>query len=289
MYTSNERQLFDSHESGNPIAMARGEVHLWCAHYGEMRDERLLAYYWTLLSGDERKQQQRFHFEKDRLRYLVTRALVRLTLSRYAPVEPCEWNFVANAYGRPEARYPAARSPRLKFNLSHTDHLIVLAVTAGRAVGVDVENIRVRDAPIGIADRYFAADEVAALKRVSHVEQQRRFFEYWTFKEAYIKARGMGLSLPLDKFSFHLAEERSVSVRIDPELNDHATRWQLWQFAPAPEYLAALCVERHGLLPATVVLREVMPGVRERVLRADFTRVSRVLMSSELHAEETAC
>lgn len=256
------------------IAIAPDQVHLWSVHYRGVQDENLRAYYWTLLSEEERQRQQRFHFPKDRLRYLVTRALVRLTLSRYAAVEPGEWIFTANAYGRPQAQNPAAGRLRLKFNISHTDDLIVLAVTCGRAVGVDVENVRVRAAPIGIADRYFAQDEVAALSVASPAEQQRRFFEYWTFKESYIKARGMGLSLPLDKFGFRLADERAVSLWIHPQLEDHPRRWQLWQLAPSAEYLLALCVERYEPLATTVVLREVMPGARERMLRADFTRSS---------------
>src|SRR5205823_5574435 len=117
-------------------------------------------------------------------------------------------------YGRPETANSEASN--LSFNISHTHSLIVLGVTRGRALGVDVENFRAREVSIDVADRYFAPQEVAVLNASPQHEQQYRFFEYWTFKESYIKARGMGLSLPLDKFSFHYPDDGAVGIDIDP-------------------------------------------------------------------------
>jgi 4'-phosphopantetheinyl transferase len=162
----------------------------------------------------------------------------------------------------------------LRFSISHTHSLIVLAVTRGRALGVDVENVCARDASLDIAERFFSPSEVATLAGAPAKEQRDRFFEYWTLKESYIKARGMGLSLPLDKFSFRYPDARSVEIVIDPELADHPGRWQFWQFRPRPEYLVAMCAERAGAQSPVVVIMKAVPMMTETVLDADFCRTS---------------
>ncbi len=255
-----------------PILLTPDDVHVWLSDYAAIGDQRLHAAYRELLDPAERAQEPRFHFERDRQRYLVTRALIRTVLSRYAAVAPKQWLFSVNAYGRPEPANEQATVTGLTFNVSHTHSLIVLAVTKGRAVGVDVENVSGREASIDVADRYFAPAEVAVLHAAPRQEQQRRFFEYWTFKESYIKARGMGLSLPLDKFAFHYPDDRCVEITIDGELNDDAARWQFWQFQPTEEYLVALCAERTGARPPRVIVRHAVPMLTETTLAPPFLR-----------------
>jgi 4'-phosphopantetheinyl transferase len=250
------------------------EIHLWLVDYDEIADERLHAAYRDLLDAAERNQEPRFYFERDRRRYLVTRALVRSVLSRYLAIDPRECLFSTNAYGRPDVANSQPDEGCLSFNISHTHSLIVLGVTRGRALGVDVENVSARQVSIDIADRYFAPPEVAALRARPAHEQQDRFFEYWTFKESYIKARGMGLSLPLDKFSFHYGDDRSVAIAIEPELADDPARWQFWQFRPSPEYLVAICAERVGAGAPRLIVRQAIPMQSERPLVPEFLRVS---------------
>lgn len=250
------------------------EIHLWLAPYDGIDDEALHAAYRRLLDAAEREQEPRFYFARDRRRYLVTRALVRTVLSRYAAIAPEDWVFSANEYGRPEIANPQARDAGLSFNISHTHSLIVLGVTRQRALGVDVENVVAREAAIEVANRYFAPSEVAVLHAASPQEQQYRFFEYWTFKESYIKARGMGLSLPLDRFSFHYRDDRAVEIAIDPALGDEAARWQFWQFQPAPEYLVAICAERTGAAPPRLTVRTAVPMQSENEYAPRFLRVS---------------
>ncbi|WP_257389120.1 4'-phosphopantetheinyl transferase family protein [Tahibacter caeni] len=243
------------------LAVADG-VDVWLAFYNEITDAALLEHFSSLLSRAEREQEARFHFADDRRRYRVTRALQRTVLSRYAPVAPTDWSFATNDYGCPRVAATHAAAAGLSFNLSHTRGLIALAVTRDRAVGVDVENLAVREVAVGIADRFFAPVEVEALAAVPAAQQQHRFFEYWTFKEAYIKARGMGLSLPLDKFSFRFPEQGAVQLAVDAELGDDAGRWRFAQYRPTPEHLLALCVEHGGPLRAPPVrLRKVVPAV----------------------------
>ena len=255
------------------LPLTAGEIHLWLTDYEEIGDEQLHASYRELLNPAEKAQEPRFYFARDRRRYLVTRALVRTVLSRYVPeVDPREWVFSANAWGRPEIVNAEAND--LSFNLSHTHSLIVLAVTRSRALGVDVENFRARQVSLDIADRYFAPQEVTALNAVPADEQQDRFFEYWTFKESYIKARGMGLSLPLDKFSFQYPDDRAVEISIDAELADDAARWQFWQFRPRPEYMVALCAERLDAQSPNVMVRQAVPLVGETLVFPQFLRLS---------------
>jgi len=244
-------------------APASDGVDVWLAYYNEIADPALLDHYSSLLSAAERQQETRFHFADDRKRYRVTRALLRTTLSHYAPVAPAQWSFATNAYGCPRIAASHGSAAEISFNLSHTRGLIALAVSRGRAVGIDVENLAVREVSTGIADRFFAPAEVQALAAVAPARQQERFFEYWTFKESYIKARGMGLSIPLDKFSFCFPHEAAVQLALQAELGDDAARWDFAQYRPTPEHLLALCVERRPppwALPR-VSLRRVVPMV----------------------------
>lgn len=262
-------------EAGNAIIpLTSGEIHLWLAFYDEINQEHLHSAYRELLNDAEKQQEPRFYFARDRRRYLVTRALVRTVLSRYIPIHPRDWTFSTNAYGRPDIANELPEDARLSFNISHTHSLIVLGVTRGRALGVDVENFHEREALLDIADRFFAPQEVEVLTAMPPHQQQYRFFEYWTFKESYIKARGMGLSLPLDKFSFHYRDDHAVEIAIHPDLADDATRWQFWQFRPTPKYLVAICAERVGAQSPTVVVRQAVPMLSDKKCAPEFLRVS---------------
>jgi 4'-phosphopantetheinyl transferase len=244
-------------------AASRHDIDIWLTYYNEMIDDRQLPRLRSLLSDEEAARESHFYFADDRKRYLVTRAMVRMLLSRYAPIAPERWVFSKNAYGRPviaDAIAAAETEARdLFFNLSHTRGLIVLAVTRGRELGVDVENIAARTVSLDIAKHFFSADEVAELARVAPDRQQDRFFEYWTFKESYIKARGMGLSLPLNGFSFEFPQCEAVRIRIDPALEDQDEHWSFWQYRPSAGYLMALCAERTGGRPPSINLRTCVP------------------------------
>jgi 4'-phosphopantetheinyl transferase len=254
------------------LALSPSEIHLWLAFYEEAGEE-LHGAYREILEPAEKEREPRFYFAADRRRYLVTRALVRTVLARYVPLAPRDWRFAANAYGRPEIASPQGRRADLSFNVSHTRDLIVLGVTRGRALGVDVENIGRREAVTDVARRYFAPVEVSALARVPAAQQRHRFFEYWTFKESYIKARGMGLSLPLDRFSVHFPDDRTVELRIDRDLGDDARRWELVQLRPTPEYLLAVCAERVAPTPSQLVVRQTVPLSSEKLLALPCARV----------------
>ncbi|HEY0941013.1 MAG TPA: 4'-phosphopantetheinyl transferase superfamily protein [Steroidobacter sp.] len=262
--------------NGTPDALVSSANHidLWLAHYQEISDAALHAEYRALLTEEERNQQLRFYFPDDRQRYLVTRALVRTVLSRYLDIDPADWRFANNQYGRPAIANLDPAECGLRFNISHTRGLIALGVTQRRELGVDVENVLTREVSMDIADRFFAPAEVAELATVPPERQQDRFFEYWTFKESYIKARGMGLSIPLGQFSFHYPHERAVHIAIDPELGDDANRWSFWQYRPTAAHLLAVCAERReGEIPS-LTLRRTVPLVAEEVLQPELLKTS---------------
>ncbi len=214
------------------------EIHLLLVNEGAV-DEELLAQYPSLLSSEERVRRARFRFAKDSRRFLITRAAVRSALSLYVPeVSPAAWQFSRNAHGRPGIAAPVPGNP-LTFNISHTGSLIVIAIAVSGELGVDVESVGRQTKTVEVADRYFSREEVGALMALPESEQRARFFDLWTLKEAWIKALGIGLAMPLRSFSFELTDNR-IAISFAPERNDDPTRWQFWQLRPSAEHQIAL-------------------------------------------------
>jgi 4'-phosphopantetheinyl transferase len=196
---------------------------------------------------------------------------VRTVLSRYCDVPPMDWRFVRDAYGRPHVAAP--HPPGLPaFNLSHTRGLVVCAVTGAPEVGVDVEHVRERSTSLSIADRYFAPAEAAALRALPPELQRERFFHYWTLKEAYIKARGKGLSIPLGDFAFELVGERGLRMRVAEPLKDDPARWRYWLCQPSPEHVAALCIRAEPGTTGTLTMTRVVPLCSEKPFACEVLR-----------------
>lgn len=258
----------------DPIPLtAVPDIDLWLTYYQEIDDPAILARLAALMSPAECMQQRGFYFADDRLRYLVTRALVRTVLSRYAQVAPGDWEFTRNAYGRPEID-SLHGATELRFNVSHTAGLIALAVSRRRALGVDVENLAQRQPSFDIAEHFFAASEIAELAALPEHRRQFRFFEYWTFKESYIKARGIGLSLPLEKFSFHFSDPHRVTLALDAELADDPARWHFMQCRPHSDYLLALCSENVGTAAPSVAVHTIVPTVKHETVHIEWIKTS---------------
>jgi len=254
--------------------LSDADIDIWLVFYDEI-DESLLAHLHGLLSEEERHRESRLRCADARKQYRVTRAILRTVLSRYAKVAPADWFFVPNQFGRPQIANPDHESRGVCFNISHTRGLIALGITNRRELGIDVENTVVRPPCIEVAERFFARLEVDELASLPQSRRPERFFEYWTFKESYIKARGQGLSIPLQRFSFQYPHERAVQISIQPDLGDDASRWCFWQFQPAPQYLLAVCAERRNGGSPKLTLRKTIPTVMTEVLDA------RVLKTSE--------
>ncbi len=233
-----------------------GQIHVWIAGESES-DPEVLDACLAVLSADERRRHRRFLVEGARRQYLVGRWLVRTVLSRYAEVAPRDWVFSSVAHGRPEVASDH-RATRLRFNLSHTTGLVACVVCLDFDCGVDVELLE-RDVSIRkLAERYFSAEEAAALEKTAGADLRRRFFTFWTLKEAYLKARGLGISVPLRHASFQVEGHR-VSVRLEPELEDRAADWQFALFRPTEEHLLSVAVRRGPERRLPLVARRIRP------------------------------
>jgi 4'-phosphopantetheinyl transferase len=186
------------------------EIHLWFVFADDIHDDSLLERYRSILSDEERSKEKHFYFLKDRRRYLITRAMVRTVLSRYKEIEPNQWKFSKNAYGRPEIA-GNHETGNISFNISHTQSLIVLGVSNESALGIDIENFHIRKAPLELASHYFHPSEATTIYKSSAEVQDQRFFQFWTLKESYVKTRGRGLSIPFEQFRFHLMNREDES------------------------------------------------------------------------------
>ena len=238
-----------------------GEVHVHLADPVALADPERVRRYLALLEPHELEQYRRYHFDHNRQEYLVTRALVRTVLSTYVPRAPEDWRFVRTEHGRPLIA-GAGSDPQtrwLTFNLSNTTGLVACAVARDREVGVDVEWLDRRGQALDIADRFFSAPELAELRARPPERQLDRFFDYWTLKEAYIKALGKGLTLPLEAFALVLDAGQPIRLRVFPPIQDDPESWQFHLCSPAPRHRLAVAVRRRGDPPLGVDLRWVSP------------------------------
>jgi 4'-phosphopantetheinyl transferase len=242
------------------LSLAPGEVHVWLTTPESITDPALLARYAAWMNPEEAARQARFLFDRHRLQFLVARALVRTTLSRYADRDPAAWRFVHNQWGRPDLD-PEHVHDGLRFNLSHTDGLVAVAIARGDPeLGVDVEDTWRRSHTDQIADHFFAPAEVAALRALPQERQHGRFFELWTLKEAYIKARGMGLAISLHHFAYALDGD-AVALSVDAVLGDSADGWQFALQSPTSRHRLALAVRFPDRVGMQLRVAHVVPGV----------------------------
>jgi 4'-phosphopantetheinyl transferase len=236
------------------------EAHVWLARPDIAASKSVRQAYEALLSDDERLRYRQFRFERDQRLYLVAHALVRTTLSRYANLEPQDWQFSTNRYGRPEVLAAQATQPPMRFNLSHTHGLVACLVTQSLDCGVDVESGRELEDIMSVAKIAFSADEFAALSGLPKHERHERFYQYWTLKESYIKARGMGISLPLGEFGFQFDGHELIGVNFAACLEDEPADWQFCVGSVGPSaHTLAVALRRGGGPDLPVVCRHTQP------------------------------
>ena len=171
-------------------------------------------------------------------------ALELTILARYLGTDPAALRFAYGARGKP-ALAPGNAAPAVRFNFANSDGRALCAVTLGREIGVDLERIRPESATDAVAEDFFSRAEVATLRALDAEHRTRAFFDCWTRKEAYIKARGDGLWLPLDRFEVSLAPGEPAALLATHDDPAEAARWPLRELHPGPGYAAALAVEGH--------------------------------------------
>jgi len=192
----------------------------------------------STLSAGERDRADRFRFEVDKNRFIVAHGVLRKILGRYLHRSPAELTFSVNQYGK-----PALVDSTFEFNLSHSGDFALIAVTQGRRIGVDVERIRQGISSHVIAQQYFSKSEVAELQSLSLEQRVNGFFTCWTRKEAYIKAQGLGLALPLESFDVSLTPGQPAILRATRPEPQEAARWTLRSLDVDSKYAGAVAIE----------------------------------------------
>ena len=208
----------------NPVEASakRQALCLWYAYPDDLLAEGAVEACASLMTEDERIRWQSFHFERNRREYLATRVLVRSALSHLLPHPLEAWRFSRNAYGKPTVDPECG----LRFSLSNSLGLVACLIGQGGEVGLDVESYERAEQIAELAPEVFSPLELAQLEVLRGQERLDRALSLWTLKEAYIKARGLGLCLPLQKFSFVFGGGEGVRLELDPCLGDEAARWR---------------------------------------------------------------
>ncbi len=244
-----------------PRPLPPDQAHLYFMRLDEMAEPPASLY--ALLNPAERERCARYAFMRNRIESTAARALARSALSRYAPVAPGRWTFRSGAHGKPEVEGPAL-DPPLQFNVSHTEGLVACLVACAREVGVDVEFLgRRSDIPL-LARRCLSAAEQRALWALPAEAQPQRFLVHWTLKEAYLKARGIGIGLPLREITLLADDEPArpagppTHFALGPGVGDTPERWQLGRFPLTAQHVGAFAIARAGGEVA-VHIEEVAP------------------------------
>lgn len=218
-------------------------VHLWRASLQQPAE--LVEKLRETLSADEGERADRFRVEGDRRRFVVGRGTLRAILGRYLGMEPARVRFGYGPHGKPYLA-TGIDDGALQFSAAHSHELALYVVAQERACGVDLEWLQPIPDAQQIADSFFSASERDILRELPNDQRERAFYNCWTRKEAFVKARGEGLACDLDRFEVSLRPgEPARLLSIDGDVCE-AARWSMEMLIPTPGYLAALAVEGSG-------------------------------------------
>ncbi len=230
----------------SPVALTADEVHVWRASLRPPADA--LARVEAHLSPDERARAARFRFAEHRTAFVAGRGAQREILARYTGLAPHALVYSESKYGK-QSLAGAAASLDIRYNVSNSGDLALFALTVGREIGVDLEKLKPMPDGLDIAQRFFSAPENEIFAALDPSVRDLAFFNCWTRKEAYIKAVGEGLSMPLDRFD--VAFQPGEPARLLRTRGDEAeaARWSMLALDPGPGYVGALAVEGDGWRP----------------------------------------
>ena len=225
------------------LILGSDEAHVWRAALDQTTSQ--IESFRHTLAADEQARVERFYFRRNREHFIVARGVLRALLGFYLNNAPECLSFRYSSHGKPALAWESG-GDMIRFNLSHSHGVALYAVTRGREVGIDLEYIRSDLEVEQIAERFFSRREIVTLRALPIDLRTYAFFLCWTRKEAYIKARGEGLSLPLDQFDVSLIPGEPAALLSTHRGSHEALRWSLQELTPAPGYVAALGVEGHG-------------------------------------------
>jgi len=221
------------------LELKAAEVHVWRARLDA--SPAATSNFHELLSNDERERAARFHFDEHRRRFTAARGILRTLLGRYLESNPHDLRFEYSDHGKPFLVGTHTRD--LRFNLSHSHEVALFGFTIGRDIGIDVEQIRPDRSTPEIAERFFSRREVEALFALPREQQTGGFFRCWTRKEAYIKAKGKGMSIPLDSFAVSLSPEEPASLLWVRDCAEEPARWILREPQAGSGFAACLAAD----------------------------------------------
>jgi 4'-phosphopantetheinyl transferase len=226
-------------EPPESLRLSESDLHVWRTHLDQPAAtiQRLFA----TLSDEERERAARFHFPGGTENYIVGRGVLRSILGRYLEIEPAKLAFAYTSHGKPFLADGCTSVP-IRFNLAHSGRLAVYAFVLNCDVGIDIEKNRPDFAGQRIADRFFSPREAYALRALPKVQREEGFLNCWTRKEAYIKARGEGLSFPLDAFDVTLKPGEPAALIATQGDAEEAARWSMHALETEPDYAAAVAV-----------------------------------------------
>jgi 4'-phosphopantetheinyl transferase len=212
-------------------------LHIWSLNF--VVDDEAYNRYHSFLSKDEKERASRFKFYKDKRCYVVTKGVLRLLSGRYLNTDAKAIEFEYEKYGKPKLKH----NTNLNFNVSHSGDLAIIGFVHNHTIGVDIEKIKNDFDTFEIASSCFSKHEIDALHKISKQEQHKAFYRCWTRKEAFIKAKGSGLSFPLDEFSVSLESDLDADVVWTKWNTDEKDQWKLTSFIPSEDYIAATIVD----------------------------------------------
>jgi 4'-phosphopantetheinyl transferase len=228
-------------KSPSKFSLLKNEVHVW-----HIDIDRASSYLddKTILSSDEIERANHFQFERDRKRFITRRILLRLILGKYLLAKPNQIVFDYNQYGKPSLQQPAWSS--IFFNIAHSEQITVFAFSQDDALGIDIERINLAIDYENILEHYFSPGERASIKAQPGQCRPELFYKYWTRKEAYIKGRGMGLSIPLESFDVSLALDRTIFALEYVDNYTVISNWMILDLPWTQGFAGALAVENRN-------------------------------------------
>lgn len=244
------------------LTLPKNEVHLYYTQADSISSDKLLGRYRAVLSPEEILKVERYRIQKDRHLSLVARALVRYLVSEYTGTSAEALAFSMNDHGKPNLAPKEEKNDvsKISFNISHSRGGVVCGICENLEIGVDLEDIR-RSVDLGIARRFFADTEVEFLNRIPDSDKKKVFFDIWTLKEAYIKAEGKGLAIPLDSFSFETGGPE-IKIRFNCA-EKKASDWQFFRWRPKTNKTVAAGVKASAPLSfktfSCVPFQEITP------------------------------
>jgi len=245
--------------------MEDNKIHVWFTFIDEVRDSQLIDEYKKMMPADDLSRMEKYYHQRHRIRFLTGRALVRTVLSTYTGIDPERLIFSRTALGRPYLQNDNVND-RLQFSISYSEGIVAFALVSDGDIGIDVEyetaDINCRE----IAEHHFSAVEFQQLSRLPEDQLKTRFFQYWTLKESYIKARGYGMTIALDSFSILFPQTGGDQISIMPlaeESGRDRTHWHFKTMLPGPRYQGALALRSESEERFQISTKKSVPLVYE--------------------------